>query len=515
MRRILLLSLLLLSGRLEADVALSALFQDHLVLQRGRPVPIWGRAAPGEGVTVRFGRQEVSTTATADGRWLVRLDAMEASSTPAPLVVTGKTTVTVNDVVVGEVWLCSGQSNMEWPVSLSDRADAEIAAAKFPLIRQFRVARAVADAPTEALEGAWTTATPDQVGGFTAVGYFFARHLHRKLGVPIGLIHSSWGGTPIEAWMSPAALASDPAFAVVRERWQAALAEYPSRQAAYEKDLAAWTAEAEAAKSAGKPHLRRKPAPPPGPAHPSTPAGLYHGMIHPLLPVALRGALWYQGESNVPRAARYAKAFQALITDWRRLWGQGDFPFYFVQLAAYLPLADNTLKGSTWAELRDAQRQALALPNTGMAVAIDIGDANDIHPRNKQEVGRRLALLALHRVYDKPHGDSAPALRSVSPMGDTLVLDFDAPDGLAVRGGGDLRGFAVAGARGVFHPAQARIDGRRVLLSSAAVARPVAARYGWVDNPQEANLTGAEGLPVGPFRTDQAPLMSARGRFTP
>ncbi|MBL8314629.1 MAG: hypothetical protein JNK55_12865 [Rubrivivax sp.] len=241
----------------------------------------------------------------------------------------------------------------------------------------------------------------------------------------------------------------------------------------------------------------------------------FNGMVHPLLGLPIRGALWYQGESNVPRAARYAKAFQALITDWRRLWGQGDFPFYFVQLAAYLPLADNTLKGSTWAELRDAQRQALALPNTGMAVAIDIGDANDIHPRNKQEVGRRLALLALHRVYDKPHGDSAPALRSVSPMGDTLVLDFDAPDGLAVRGGGDLRGFAVAGARGVFHPAQARIDGRRVLLSSAAVARPVAARYGWVDNPQEANLTGAEGLPVGPFRTDQAPLMSARGRFTP
>jgi sialate O-acetylesterase len=241
----------------------------------------------------------------------------------------------------------------------------------------------------------------------------------------------------------------------------------------------------------------------------------FNGMVHPLIGLPIRGVLWYQGESNVPRAARYAKAFQALITDWRRLWGQGDFPFYFVQLAAFLPLADNTLKGSTWAELRDAQRQALALPHTGMAVAIDIGDAHDIHPRNKQEVGRRLALLALNRDYGKPQRESAPVLRSVSPQGKNLVLGFDPAGGLAVRGGGELRGFAVAGAKGGFHLAQARIDGQHVVLSSPAVPRPVAARYGWVDNPEQANMTCHDVLPVWQFRTDKAPLLSERGRFTP
>jgi sialate O-acetylesterase len=498
MRRILLLSLLLLSGRLEADVALSALFQDHLVLQRGRPVPIWGQAAPGEGVTVRFGRQEVSTTATADGRWLVRLDAMEASSTPAPLVVTGKNTLTVNDVVVGEVWLCSGQSNMEWPVSLSDRADAEIAAAKFPLIRQFRVARAVADAPTESLEGAWTTATPDQVGGFTAVGYFFARHLHRKLGVPIGLIHSSWGGTPIEAWMSPAALASDPAFAGVRERWQAVLAEYPSRQAAYEKDLAAWTTEAEAAKAAGKPHLRRKPAPPPGPAHPSTPAGLYHGMIHPLLPVALRGALWYQGESNAGRAAEYQALFPALITHWRAHFGQGDFPFYWVQLANYKAGPPNDL---SWPLLREAQGRALALPATGQAVAIDIGDPDDIHPRNKQEVGRRLALLAMVRTYGFTGDDSGPVFAGATRERSALRVRFEhAWTGLIARDK-PLQSFEVAGDDRVFYPATAAIEGDTLLVRAPEVRAPVAVRYAWRSAP-EANLTNGAGLPAAPFRSD-------------
>ncbi|MFO1446919.1 MAG: sialate O-acetylesterase [Opitutaceae bacterium] len=498
MRVSLLLSLVLLSSQARSDVVLSALFQDHLVLQRGRPVPIWGRADPGETLTVRFHRQTVSTTAPADGRWIVYLEALEASREPAQLVVEGKNTVTVSDVVVGEVWLCSGQSNMEWPVARADRAEAEMAAAKFPLLRHFKVARTVSDLPTDALAGSWVVASPETVSGFTAVGYFFARDLHRKLGVPIGLINSSWGGTPIEAWMSPAALASDPAFAVVAERWKTALAEYPQRKAAHEKELAEWTAEWEGAKAVGKPFTRRRPVAPPGPGDPDTPSGLFNGMINPVLPFALRGTIWYQGENNVGRASEYHALFSAMITHWRAHFGQGDFPFYWVQLPNF---RGSNAAGFSWALLREAQSRTLVLPETGQVVTIDIGDPDNLHPGNKQEVGRRLALIAKAQTYGFTSDYSGPVFASAEREKSALRVRFThASNGLIARDR-PLQSFEVAGADRVFHPASAAIDGETLLVSAPEVRVPVAVRYAWRNAP-DANLTNGAGLPASPFRSD-------------
>jgi sialate O-acetylesterase len=626
---------------------LAAIFGDGMVLQRDKPVHIWGWAEPGEALQAEFRGETLSAQAGPDGRFSLRFKPAPAGG-PHTLRVAGQGSAQLQDLLMGDVWLASGQSNMAWPVKDSADAAREIAAADFAQIRHFTVARRASLQPqADVTPARWQAARPEAVGEFSAVAYFFARQVHRETGVPIGIVNASWGGTHIETWSGAHAVQADPALAPMVARMPKDAAAYqagrlkqqraviaawqgppragdakPEAWSAPELDDRHWRSlavpkaweeqglagfdgyvwyrrvvtlsEAQAA-AAAELHLGaiddcdetwlngqrlggncewdqpRRYALPPGalragrnviavrvsdtgggggfwgdakvprletaagslsltgawrarveaplaraePTANDLPMLAFNGMVHPLIGLPIRGALWYQGESNVPRAARYAKAFQAMITDWRRLWGQGDFPFYFVQLASYLPLADNTLKGSTWAELRDAQRQALVLPNTGMAVAIDIGDANDIHPRNKQEIGRRLALLALNRDYGKPQRDSAPLLRSVSPQGEKLVLGFDGAGDLVVRGGGELRGFAVAGSQGVFHPARARIDGRRVVLSSASVPRPLAVRYGWVDNPEEANLTGAGGLPVGPFRSDKAPLLSERGRFTP
>ncbi len=502
------LTLLLATGGLRADVTLAPLFTDGAVLQRDKPVSIWGWAAAGEKVAVTFAGQKCEATPGPDGRWLVLLEPLPANTLGAELTVVGKNTLTLRDVVVGEVWLCSGQSNMEWPVSRAADAAAEIATANFPLLRHVRIEHTVAEKPADSVKtGGWLPATPQHVGGFTAVGYFFARDLYQKLGVPIGIVHSSWGGTPVESWLSPAALARDPAFAVVGERWTKNLADYPANKAAHDPLLAAWQAAEATEKAKGAPAhaawLKKNPRPraPRGPGDPWTPAGLFNGMINPLLPYALRGALWYQGESNAERAAEYHALFTGMITAWRAHFGQGDFPFYWVSLANYGVPIDSGERGRSYAFLREAQTKALALPNTGQALAIDLGDPKDIHPLNKQDVGRRLARLAKNRVYGFIIDDTGPTFASATRTGKGLRVQFTHAGNGLVAHGKPVQSLELAGADRVFHPAEGRIERDTLVVTSSAVREPVAVRYAWTNAP-EANLYSGSGLPAVPFRSD-------------
>ncbi len=530
-RRLLFVGLVIVATAVHAEVVLAPLFTDHAVLQRDKPVPIWGRADASEKITVVFAGQTHTTTAAKDGRWIVMLDALAAQVAGADLVVTGKNTVTISDVLVGEVWLCSGQSNMEFTVDARagtwqanarvDRAAIEIASARFPLIRHVRIAHTVAATPAEAVKtSGWELTTPETVGGFTAVGYFFARDLFQKLGVPIGVINSSVGGTPVESWLSPAALTSAPALAGVSERWTKNLAEYPAKKAQYEADRAAWLAAEATAKAApataplGKtkiktpplsPHaafLKANPRPraPRGPGDTWTPTGLFNGMINPLLPYALRGALWYQGESNTERPREYRALFSAMITAWRGHFGQGDFPFYFVQLANFKATYEPTPQ--QWPLLREAQSDILDLPQTGQAVTIDIGNPDDIHPTNKQDVGRRLALLARNRIYGITGNDTGPSFAGLTREGSALRVKFThASDGLVAHDQ-PAQSLEIAGADRVFHPAKARIVRDTLLVSAPEVPEPVAVRYAWTNSPL-ANLFNGSGLPAAPFRSDR------------
>lgn len=474
------------------------LFSDHVVLQREKPLPIWGRADPGERVTVKFGDQEIGTTTASDGRWLVVFSPLQATSTPGNLTVTGKNVVQITDVVVGDVWLCSGQSNMEWPVRLAQNAEQEIASANYPLIRHNKIKQTVSHSPADQVEAGWVVCSPATAGHFTAVGYFFARDLQSRLKVPIGLINSTWGGTPIESWMSPAALAMDPAFEVVDQRWRQTLAEYPQKRVEYEAARAAWNAEDAAAKAKNQNILRPQPSPPQGPGHSYTPAGLFNGMINPLLPYALRGTLWYQGETNVSRPAEYAPLFSTLIRSWRMHFGQEDMAFFWVQLASFKysdPFAVES------AALREAQTATLSLPLTGQALSIDIGDKNDIHPRNKQEVGRRLALLARSKVYDMPVDYSGPVFAGTTKEGNALRVHFThAGTGLTARDK-PVQSLQIAGADRRFYPAVAKMERASILVSAKEVQAPVAVRYAWFNAP-EANLYNGAGLPATPFRSD-------------
>jgi sialate O-acetylesterase len=637
---------------------LPALFSDHMLLQRDQPIPVWGWDAPGAAIVITLADHTATAVTDAEGRWSTTLPPMPAGG-PHTLTVAGSTTCTVNDVLVGEVWLASGQSNMEWPLNQTDHADGDIPAADFPAIRLFTVQKAaVVDTPCD-VQGVWTPCTPDTVEDFSAVAYYFGRQLHEQLGIPIGLINASWGGTMAEAWTSREALDGNEQFRPLVKSYEAALPHYDEAYAAYQAtikegeanyyptdagnrgyaegwaDPATNTADWEEmevprawqqaglnfsgvvwfrkeidipAEWAGRPlvlHLapcdksdityfnnaeiggmgreiaeawctpREYPVPaelvrsgrnviavridsyvyaggflgarrhmrlaladdpataiplagcwqyrveqnygilqpvtalqPLGPGNPQSPYSLYRGMIAPLAPYALRGVIWYQGESNAERAYAYRTLFPLMIADWRNAWGC-DFPFYFVQLANYMQTL-NLPSESTWAELREAQAMALALPNTGMAVIIDIGEAEDIHPRNKRDVGLRLARLALKRTYNRAEiVDSGPCYRAHAVEGNTIRVQFNGADGgLHTRDGGAIVGFALAGADRKFVWAQARIEGDTVIVWNEAVPRPIAVRYAWADNPV-CNLTNGAGLPAAPFRTDDWPGLTA------
>lgn len=453
----------LAAGAVRADVKLPAVLGDHMVLQRQMPVKVWGWADPGEAVTVKLAGQEVSATACEKGKWSVTLQPMEAGG-PYAMAVIGKNTLTLQDVLVGEVWIASGQSNMEFPVAGSVNAQQEIAQADYPQIRLFTVPKKIAESPTTECDSRWQACTPQSVPGFSAVAYFFGRQIHKELGVPVGLINSSWGGTPAESWMTAEALQSDEDFKPIVER-----------AAAFD------------------------------PKNPHQGTNLYDGMLYPVVPFTLRGALWYQGESNAGRAAQYRKLFPALIADWRKQWGEGDFPFLFVQLAPYrYGGADPRMLPEQW----ESQTEALSLPNVGMAVTTDIGDIKDIHPKNKQEVGRRLALWALAKTYGKDCVFSGPLFDAMEIRDGKATLSFRYAEGGLVAKGGDPTHFEIAGADGVYKPAQAKIEGEKLVVSSSEVAEPKAVRFAWSDTA-EPNLFNQAGLPASPFRTDKSEMITA------
>jgi sialate O-acetylesterase len=501
-----------------ADVTPALPFQNFAVLQQGRAVPVWGTADAGEKITVTYTAGSVTRTASAtaasDGRWRTDLPALAASAEPATLTFTGKNTVTLTDILVGEVWLASGQSNMAWALGWGNRvtnAKAEIAAAHFPLIREITIKASAADTPQSTVPGNWRACSPSTVGNFSAAAYFFARDLHQKLNVPVGIINASWGGSAIEPFMTPDSLAADPHGPAVIAKWKEKTAGYPAAKARYDAELAAWRAAKLAAEKAGEKFTQKMPGLPPGPGHQSTPSGSYNAMIHPLVPYALRGVIWYQGETNAGRHVEYRTFFPSLITGWRAVFNQPDLPFYWVQLAAYGANGDPQGVGFPW--LRDAQDRTLSVPHTGQALAIDIGETGDIHPANKQDVGRRLALLALRRTYgQKDIVDSGPRLAQTELAAgapDLVRLRFtDIAGGLKNTNPADpdaVLGFEVAGADKNFRPAAARIEnpttGVVLVTAPAAVPAPAFVRYAFRNDPKNT-LANSAGLPAAPFRTD-------------
>ena len=509
--------LLSLSAPADGEVSLPRFFGDNMVLQRDMPLPVWGTAAPGESVAVAFAGQEKVATTDAGGKWRVTLDPLPADNKPQNLTVRGPNELVFTNVLVGEVWLCSGQSNMEWTVSKAADYDAEKAAAKFPEIRHFKVPRTMSAFPRSDLDGSWEVCSPQTVGGFTAVGYFFAREISGKLGVPVGLLHTSWGGTPIEAWVDQETVASVPEWTELRDKLHAASPashQGLTRHKQYIAHLKKWTADAEVALAAGNP-LAEPPEVPWSISLNPQPTQLHHAMIRPFVPFAIRGALWYQGEANGFEGSAYAGKMRGLIEGWRREWGQGDFPFYLVQLANFgkvEPKADAVEKD--WTKVREAQLQALSLTNTGVAVTIDIGDSADIHPKNKQDVGKRLARLALAGPYDKDIEPSGPVYKSSRLEGGKMRVVFDhAKSGLMIGkkegrapvepdASAKLKWIEIAGEDRVFKPADAVIEGGELVVSSREVAAPVAVRYAFIQDPVGANLYNKEGLPASPFRTD-------------
>ncbi len=646
------------SSAIYADIRLPAIVGDDMVLQRDMKLPVWGWADPGEEVrlSVSWHRMERRTVTDADGKWQFTVTAPPAGG-PYELTFKGKNTVTLKNVLVGEVWVCSGQSNMEWPLHSVNNAEQELAAADYPNIRLFTVQKKIADVPESDCTGQWSLCTPETVPGFSAVGYFFGRYLHKELGVPVGLINTSWGGTVAEAWTSSDALAKMPAFKTQLDKMAAARANPDAAMKKYENEMAAWQKKVEAAGAQGKgciapdfddsgwktmdlpgrweqtalPNfnglvwfrktvdvpeswsgkklvlqlgpiddqdttwvngvkvgshtgsgqwqaLRKydigadvvhagknvivvqvldtggdggiygqpeqmklsladaadaKPISlagpwrykvgydlaslPPQPQapfwvnNPNAPTVLYNGMIAPLIPFGIRGAIWYQGESNAGRAHQYRELFPLMITNWRRKWGEGPFPFLFVQLANFMA-AQPEPSESAWAELREAQFMTLKLPNTGMATIIDIGEADNIHPRNKQDVGKRLALWALDMAYGRDLVYSGPLYKSMEIKDGKIVLHFDHVDGgLVAKGNDGLKGFAIAGADRKFVWAKAKIEGDTVVVASDKVAEPKAVRYGWADNPT-CNLYNKAGLPASPFRTDDWPGVTANSQ---
>ena len=489
-----LLALLLAATSLPAEVKLASPFTDHMVLQRELPVPVWGWAGAGEKITVEFAGQKKSAITGADGKWRVDLTALTASAESRDFVVAGQNTLTLHDVLVGEVWLGSGQSNMDFTVSKKvkyfsgvDHEEQEIAAANYPLIRMFTGEAAKAYEPRPTVGGAWKVCSPETVPAFSAVGYFFARELQKELKVPVGIVTLAFGASCAHAWIRRDAMLADPEFKAVLDRFDEQVKGYvpPTPETLAERAAAAAKAKAE-----GK-RAPRTPASPVQDQH--NPTVMFNGMIAPVVPFAIRGVLWYQGESITAPRELFPRWNALLVADWRKLWGR-ELPFYAVQLAAL----DNA---SNSPQVREWQAEILKLPHTGLAVTLDIGDKKDVHPHNKAPLGDRLARLALANVYGRKIESSGPRLADTTREGGALRLQFSHLGGGLVAKDGALKTFELAGADGKFQPAEASIRGDSVIVTSAAVPAPTAARYAWSNYPEGANLFNAAGLPAAPFRT--------------
>ncbi len=509
---------------------LASPFTDHAVLQREQALPVWGTADPGEAIEVSLAGKQAKTTADAKGEWSVKLPPLPAGG-PFELTVAGKQTIQLKDILIGEVWLCSGQSNMDFTVAKTEKrsyagthdAEKEIAEAKFPQIRMFTTEWCRSAEPMKTALGEWKVCSPEAVGDFSAVAYFFGRKLHQDLKVPVGLVTSAYGASTAEAWISREALTADPLFKGLLDTFAKKRGDFavkPNALADYDAAMAKWKVAAEAAKAAGKKPSR-------APAHPDpvqdqhNPTVMFNGMIAPVLPYAVKGVIWYQGESNTGDAKLYRSLQQALVKDWRTRWQQEHFAFHAVLLAGY-NAAKPEPADSRLASFREAQCSLLELPETGIASAVDIGEEKDVHPRNKQDIGLRLALSALgltygQRIqYDRPLPSSGPVYQDATVEGSSMRLRFRHVDGGLMSKGGPLRGFAIAGADGKFVWADAKIEGDSVVVSHASVPQPKVVRYAWGDYPDTANFYNAANLPALPFRTDgpgfSSPSISKRDK---
>ena len=511
------LCLALLALPAAADVKLPSFFSDNMVLQREQPIRVWGSADPKEAVTVTLGAASAKVTADEKGAWKAQLPALKQGEN-LELTVAGKNTLTLKNLIVGDVWICSGQSNMEFAAGGCNTQE-DLNAADLPKIRAIKVAHSPAGSPASDMPtSGWRVCTPQNVRSITAVGFFFGRQIHQEIGVPIGLIDVNWGGTQIEPWVATTGFSLVPElkeFAESIEKTQAAaVADYNKQLPAQLDLLEGWIKQSRTA-------LAENATPPPQPQLLQNPTALpkvhtlFNGMIAPLVQFPIKGALWYQGESNGAEGEIYFQKMQALIGGWRALWGQGNFPFYYVQLASFQMPTDNPAGGDGWAKVRCAQLKALTIPNTGMASALDIGEAGNIHPGNKRDVGARLALWALARDYGKKDlVPSGPLFKSSKVEGSKICLAFDyVGSGLIVgkKDGvkpteedktGKLARFAIAGEDKKWVWADAVIDGQTVVVSSPEVPAPVAVRYAFSQNPAGLNLYNKEGLPASPFRTD-------------
>ncbi|TWU58163.1 sialate O-acetylesterase [Rubripirellula reticaptiva] len=492
----------------QADVRLPGFFADHMVIQQQKPIRIWGWDNAGQRVTVSIGESSVTATAGDSGKWSAELPAMTASNQPQALTVQGSSTVEIKDALVGEVWLCSGQSNMEWTVASSTNAKEEIAAANYPTIRQFQVSKRPSNVPLDDIQSSWQICSPQTAGGFTACGYFMALNLQKELGVPIGLLNSSWGGTRIEPWTPPVGFEKVDALGDI---YDSVLSRTPGTDRnrdlnqQHVTSIETWLDSAKQALATGGVVSA-------SPAYPSTltpfeshqdPTMLYNGMIHAMVGFPIRGAIWYQGESNHGEGMLYTEKMKALIAGWRELWDQGEFPFYFVQIA---PFQYGTENPEVLATFWEAQAAATKIPNTGMVVINDIATLDNIHPPNKQDVGHRLALLALKHDYERDVVAESPTMASMETLDGILKITFDnTGGGLKTRDGGPVTHFEVIGVGSSgYQPAQVAIEGDTIVLSSPKCQHPVAFRFAW-NKLAEPNLVGGTGLPVGAFRGGEVP----------
>jgi sialate O-acetylesterase len=507
-------ALLVLTAPLSAAVKPHELFTDHMVLQAGREIPVWGTASVGEQVTVELtiGKDTIKVgpvEAGNDGKWMVKLPAQVATAESAPsatLVIKGNNEVILEDVLIGEVWICSGQSNMEWSVKASYNSEKTIEAADDQRLRLYTVPKTASAKPLAAVAKSpkWRECSSETVPSFSAVAYFFGKNLRETRKVPVGLIHTSWGGTPAQAWTSQEALDAEPSLKYYHERLAQAVKGYDPKKAddQYKTAMDKWKTDAEKAKAEGKTPPRQPVKQQPPALSQYSASTLYNGMIAPLLPFAIRGAIWYQGESNAGQAYEYRTLFPAMIKDWRTRWNQGDFPFLFVQLAPFGTTAP-------WPELREAQLLTTkTVPNAAMAVITDVGDEKDIHPKKKQPVGERLAIAARALAYDEKIEFSGPVFESMKVEGNKVILTFaHVGDGLKAEGE-LLKGFVVCGEDKKFVPAKATITGQSTIeVTCNAVEKPIAVRYGWENFPI-VNLWNKAGLPATPFRTDDFPSVT-------
>ncbi len=488
---------LLVVGRACAEVKPAALFSDHMVLQADMAVPVWGMADPGEAVAVTLNKQTKTTITAADGKWILRLSNLKAGG-PFEMTIAGKNTVIVKDVLVGEVWLGSGQSNMQFPVSKEHASYAgllneaeEIASANYPQLRMFTGKSAKTYEPASELAGEWKICTPANVGDFSAVGYLFGRDLMKALNRPVGILTLAYGASTAEAWVPRDAIASDPLLRPMLDKFDARYNFYKSHPQA--KSDEAPPAPQTLNARPGKPGPISDPV-----QDQHQPTVLFNGLIHPAIPYAIRGVIWYQGESIVGGSTGvelYPHVMETLVTQWRKLWNEGDFPFYVVQLAALKNVSNNPM-------VREQQAKILSLPKTGMAVTIDIGDPDNVHPKNKEPLGDRLSRIALANVYGRKIAFSGPIYRSMTMQDNAILLRFSKTEGGLVAKGGALKWFQIAGSDHHFVDAEAKIEGDTIVVSSPQVKDPVAVRYAWENYPEGCNLYNGAGLPAAPFRTD-------------